>query len=176
MYYCAMCSNLVLRVTWVLTISPSLTFALPSDYATSIVYTLEVLRRQQWNVLRLESKHVHEHAQCRHLSKAPAASSNASETELSERSASAASCSEATVSPPGTASCVSVAPPLPKRLSPSEVHFRLRGCVEQSDAARSAPVSGSAVTDEAIDFGCAPTAEADQLSEIVLVTPGEEHS
>ena len=59
LYYAAMLSNLLLRVTWVFTISPTY-FDVPigADYFRSIVYSLEIVRRQQWNVLRLENEHL----------------------------------------------------------------------------------------------------------------------
>ena len=58
-YYFAMLSNFFLRITWVFTISPtSYGIPIPSDYFRSIIYALEILRRQQWNLYRLENEHL----------------------------------------------------------------------------------------------------------------------
>jgi len=56
-YYFAMASNLILRLTWTLTISASFgdifnfALALPS-----IIAVLELIRRAQWNIFRLENE------------------------------------------------------------------------------------------------------------------------
>ena len=58
-YYFALVSNLLLRVSWVFTISPSrFGINLNKDIFNSIVWALEILRRNQWNVYRLENEHL----------------------------------------------------------------------------------------------------------------------
>ena len=58
-YYFSMVSNFLLRITWVFTISPtSYGIPIPSDYFKSIIYSLEIVRRQQWNFYRLENEHL----------------------------------------------------------------------------------------------------------------------
>ena len=59
LYYFSMAANLVLRVSWVFTISPTYwNSPIPADYFKSIIYSLEILRRQQWNYYRLENEHL----------------------------------------------------------------------------------------------------------------------
>ena len=57
-YYSAMVSNFLLRITWVITISPNVVSGLHTDVLLLLLGTLEVLRRSQWNLLRLEYEHV----------------------------------------------------------------------------------------------------------------------
>lgn len=57
-YYWAMFSNFVLRITWVFTISPETLSGLHPDFLLLLFGALEVLRRNQWNLLRLEYEHV----------------------------------------------------------------------------------------------------------------------
>ena len=58
-YYFAMFSNLILRVSWVFSISPTyFNSPIPVDYFKSIIYSLEIIRRQQWNLIRLENEHL----------------------------------------------------------------------------------------------------------------------
>ena len=58
-YYFAIVSNLVLRVSWVFSISPTYWGSpIPVDYFKSIIFSLEIIRRQQWNLLRLENEHL----------------------------------------------------------------------------------------------------------------------
>ena len=58
-YVIAMVVNLVLRVAWILTISPGffgINFQRP--YFLLLVALLEIFRRALWNVLRIEHEHV----------------------------------------------------------------------------------------------------------------------
>eukprot|EP01117_Protostelium_nocturnum_P007705 TRINITY_DN2766_c0_g1_i2.p1 TRINITY_DN2766_c0_g1~~TRINITY_DN2766_c0_g1_i2.p1 ORF type:complete len:824 (-),score=249.76 TRINITY_DN2766_c0_g1_i2:620-3091(-) len=61
-YYFAIVSNLLLRLTWILSISPDLIYKFvpihPASFAV-LVATLEILRRAQWNLLRLENEQLH---------------------------------------------------------------------------------------------------------------------
>ena len=58
-YYFAMVSNLILRVSWVFSISPTYwNTPIPVDYFKSIIFSLEIIRRQQWNLIRLENEHL----------------------------------------------------------------------------------------------------------------------
>jgi hypothetical protein len=55
----ALASNFVLRVSWVFSISPTYwNSPIPSDYFKSIIFALEIVRRQQWNFYRLENEHL----------------------------------------------------------------------------------------------------------------------
>ena len=54
-YYVAAFLNLGLRVTWAFTISPD---RMHPDAFGTIIAVLEVLRRGQWNLLRLENEHL----------------------------------------------------------------------------------------------------------------------
>ncbi|GAM28042.1 hypothetical protein SAMD00019534_112180 [Acytostelium subglobosum LB1] len=58
-YYIAIGTNFIFRMTWSLTKSlAQLTFILPSYKLVVIIAILEVLRRGQWNVYRLENEHI----------------------------------------------------------------------------------------------------------------------
>lgn len=59
-YYWAIVSDFLMRILWVSTISPATTtwLGIPTDYFKSIVYSVEVLRRNQWNYFRLENEHL----------------------------------------------------------------------------------------------------------------------
>jgi len=59
LYYIAMVTNLVMRLTWTITISP-LTFGitLSREILLCILSSVEVLRRIQWNFFRIENEHV----------------------------------------------------------------------------------------------------------------------
>mmetsp|Transcript_6853 Transcript_6853/g.12446 ORF Transcript_6853/g.12446 Transcript_6853/m.12446 type:complete len:625 (+) Transcript_6853:814-2688(+) len=55
MYYWAMISNLLLRFTWVLTISSNIVFeSIRPELFTMMLGMAEVFRRTQWNVFRME--------------------------------------------------------------------------------------------------------------------------
>jgi len=59
-YYLAAMINFLLRISWVLTISPT-TFGLSelsSDYLLTLTSSLEIIRRTIWNFFRLENEHL----------------------------------------------------------------------------------------------------------------------
>ncbi|KRX07878.1 hypothetical protein PPERSA_10266 [Pseudocohnilembus persalinus] len=63
LYYFAIFSNLLLRLVWVLSISPDILSQLEqtgitNEIFTFFVYALEALRRCQWNLFRVENEHV----------------------------------------------------------------------------------------------------------------------
>jgi len=55
-YYWAILSDLVLRCSWTLTISASNVWPVSADVFSSLIASLEVLRRGQWNLIRLENE------------------------------------------------------------------------------------------------------------------------
>ncbi|EFA85341.1 SPX domain-containing protein [Heterostelium album PN500] len=58
-YYIAIITNFGFRMTWSLTKSlPQLTTLLPSYKLVVVIAVIEVLRRGQWNVYRLENEHI----------------------------------------------------------------------------------------------------------------------
>jgi hypothetical protein len=58
-YYFAIVSNLALRAAWVLTISPTgFGLNLRTDVFNTLIWTAEILRRNQWNFYRLENEHL----------------------------------------------------------------------------------------------------------------------
>jgi hypothetical protein len=59
-YFFAIVTDGLMRIVWVSTISPAATtwLGIPTDYFKSIVYSIEVLRRNQWNYYRLENEHL----------------------------------------------------------------------------------------------------------------------
>lgn len=59
-YYFAMVTDGLMRLAWVLTISAPTTLGIniPTDYFKSIIYCVEVIRRNQWNFYRLENEHL----------------------------------------------------------------------------------------------------------------------
>eukprot|EP01132_Coremiostelium_polycephalum_P006104 gene6104-7607_t len=58
-YYFALFSNLGFRLTWTFTKSlPQLTTILPSYKLVVVIGVVEILRRGQWNVFRLENEHL----------------------------------------------------------------------------------------------------------------------
>jgi len=58
-YYIAVISNLGFRLTWTLTKSlPQLTKILPSYKLVVIIGIIEIMRRGQWNLYRLENEHL----------------------------------------------------------------------------------------------------------------------
>lgn len=59
-YYFMMVLNLVLRLAWVLTLSPNITdktFGSPEIFRL-ITGALEIIRRGIWNLLRIEKEHI----------------------------------------------------------------------------------------------------------------------
>jgi hypothetical protein len=58
-YYWSIGSNLIFRLLWTLTISPAtLTVTINSFWFSTILAICEVLRRAQWNLLRVENEHL----------------------------------------------------------------------------------------------------------------------
>ena len=58
-YYFAIVSNLALRAAWVLTISPTgFGLNLRTDVFNTLIWTAEVVRRNQWNFYRMENEHL----------------------------------------------------------------------------------------------------------------------
>jgi hypothetical protein len=58
-YYLVIALNLLLRLTWTLTISPSVVFAtIRPELFTMLLGIGEVYRRTQWNILRMEWEHL----------------------------------------------------------------------------------------------------------------------
>ena len=58
-YYWSIGSNLIYRLLWTLTISPAtLTVTIGSFWFSTILAVCEVLRRAQWNLLRVENEHL----------------------------------------------------------------------------------------------------------------------
>lgn len=62
-YYFAIFSNFILRLVWVLSISPDIIdslgeYNITTEIFTFFVYFLESLRRCQWNFFRVENEHV----------------------------------------------------------------------------------------------------------------------
>jgi hypothetical protein len=56
-YYCAIAVNVVLRVTWIVTISPSsFGINLQPPFITMFIGSIEIYRRFQWNILRMENE------------------------------------------------------------------------------------------------------------------------
>lgn len=60
LYYIAIFNNLILRLVWVISISPDVKFALgiSGEMWTFLVVFLELFRRCQWNFLRVEKEHI----------------------------------------------------------------------------------------------------------------------
>jgi hypothetical protein len=59
LYYWAIVSNLVLRFTWILSISPNIVNeTIRPELFTMILGMAEVFRRSQWNVLRMENEQI----------------------------------------------------------------------------------------------------------------------
>lgn len=58
MYYIAIPSNLILRLMWTLTISPeSIGIVMNPLIFAAILSAVEIFRRAQWNLYRLENEH-----------------------------------------------------------------------------------------------------------------------
>ena len=59
-YYIIMVANFFLRLSWVLTFSPSIVaaFNVKPIVFTLIVGSLEIIRRSLWNLLRVEKEHI----------------------------------------------------------------------------------------------------------------------
>jgi len=59
LYYIAMITNLLMRLTWTLNISPLFFgITLPREILLCILSSVEVIRRIQWNFFRIENEHV----------------------------------------------------------------------------------------------------------------------
>lgn len=58
-YYFAMVSNLLLRCSWTLSISNTNAWPVSPTTFSAVVASLEVIRRGQWNIIRLENEHLH---------------------------------------------------------------------------------------------------------------------
>lgn len=60
LYYIAIISNLIMRLMWTLTISPEFLerTSLAPDVFTTLLAIVEIIRRAQWNIYRLENQHV----------------------------------------------------------------------------------------------------------------------
>jgi hypothetical protein len=73
-YYIAMLSNLALRVSWVLTISPArIGLNVDHDIVLLLVASLEIIRRSQWNIYRMENEHLNNCGQFRVTREIPTA-------------------------------------------------------------------------------------------------------
>jgi len=71
-YWFAIVSNLLLRIVWVFTISPAYQdLFVHNDVKLFVVYSLEIVRRAQWNYYRLENEHLNNVGQFRAVNIVP---------------------------------------------------------------------------------------------------------
>ena len=50
--------NIILRMSWTLSISPEITAGIPNKWFVFIISGLEIFRRFLWNFIRVEKEHV----------------------------------------------------------------------------------------------------------------------
>ena len=85
-YHQAIITNMLLRVVWVLTISPAYTPPwIAPDVKSWILYTLELLRRAQWSFYRLENEHLNNAGQFRAVNIVPIPMDTMDDEEVAEK-------------------------------------------------------------------------------------------
>lgn len=85
-YHASVVANLLLRVVWVLTISPAYTPSwIAPDVKQWVLYTLELLRRAQWSFYRLENEHLNNAGQFRAVNICPIPMDVMDDEEVAEK-------------------------------------------------------------------------------------------